>query len=102
MGRLLRLNWVTYSLQFHTAALREWHKLGQTVQKQFKAKLAQRLAMPRVEGDRLRGAKDRYKIKLRSSGYRLVYEVHDQILVVSVNAVGKRDRSHVYRQASKR
>jgi mRNA interferase RelE/StbE len=92
---------MTYSLQFHTAALREWRKLGHTVRDRFKAKLAERLDMPRVEGDRLHGAKDRYKIKLRSSGYRLVYEVHDTVLVVSVIAVGKRDRSQVYWQATK-
>ena len=99
---MCRLICVTYSLQFHTAALREWRKLGHTVQDQFKAKLAERLQMPRVEGDRLHVAKDRYKIKLRSSGYRLVYEVQDRVLVVSVIAIGKRDRSMVYRQAAKR
>jgi len=40
-----------------------------------------------------------YKIKLRASGYRLVYEVIDQEICVMVIAVGKRDKSEVYRQA---
>jgi len=38
---------------------------------------------------------DCYKIKLRSAGYRLVYQVRDGELVVSVIAVGKRERNHV-------
>ena len=45
---------------------------------------------------------DCYKIKLKSSGYRLVYEVVDERVVVSVVAVGKRERSEVYERARKR
>ncbi|AZD23027.1 mRNA interferase RelE [Pseudomonas chlororaphis subsp. aurantiaca] len=43
-----------------------------------------------------------YKIKLRTAGYRLVYRVVDEVLVVTVIAVGKRERGSVYQQASKR
>lgn len=50
----------------------------------------------------LNGSANRYKIKLRSVGYRLVYEVRDAELVVSVVAVGKRERNAVYRDAAKR
>jgi mRNA interferase RelE/StbE len=46
--------------------------------------------------------KDCYKIKLRSAGYRLVYQVRDSELVVSVIAVGKRERHAVYKAAVKR
>jgi mRNA interferase RelE/StbE len=42
------------------------------------------------------------KIKLRSSGYRLVYQVHDKVLVVTVIAVGKRDKGLAYLVAKKR
>jgi mRNA interferase RelE/StbE len=45
---------------------------------------------------------DCYKIKLKSSGYRLVYQVFDERVVVSVVAVGKRERSDVYDRAKKR
>ena len=51
---------------------------------------------------RKNGMKDCYKIKLRSAGYRLVYEVRDQEVVVSVVAVGKRERNEVYKIAIKR
>ena len=45
---------------------------------------------------------DRYKIKLRATGYRLVYQVFDARVVVVVVAVGKREDSAVYRKAGKR
>ncbi len=93
---------MTYSLEFHVAALKEWNGLGATIRAQFKAKLAERLENPRKPKDKLHGAKDRYKIKLRQAGYRLVYEVVDQKLVVSVIAIGKRDKSTVYSKAAKR
>jgi len=50
----------------------------------------------------LSGHPDRYKIKLRSIGYRLVYEVLDGRLVVLVVAVGKRDKNAVYKAAEGR
>jgi mRNA-degrading endonuclease RelE of RelBE toxin-antitoxin system len=50
----------------------------------FKKKLAERLLHPRVPASRLSGHQDRYKIKLRSAGYRLVYEVRDRELIVVV------------------
>ncbi|MBK6584065.1 MAG: type II toxin-antitoxin system RelE/ParE family toxin [Gammaproteobacteria bacterium] len=56
---------------------------------------------PRVPAARLAGQRDRYKIKLRSAGYRLVYEVRDQELVVVI-AVGKRERQAVYKAAARR
>ena len=91
-----------YELSFHPDALAEWRKLDATVSEQFKKKLAGRLQRPRVPAARLAGHKDRYKIKLRSVGYRLVYEVRDAVLVVIVVAVGKRERNAVYRVAAKR
>lgn len=57
---------------------------------------------PRVEANRLHGFPDCYKIKLRSSGYRLVYQVIDQEVVVFVIAVDKRERDQVYRKAAER
>ncbi len=50
----------------------------------------------------MHGTKDRYKIKLRNAGYRLVYEVRDKQLIVLVVAVGKRERNDVYKMAERR
>ena len=93
---------MNYKLSFHPDALAEWRKLDATVSEQFKKKLAERLQHPHVPAARLAGHRDRYKIKLRSVGYRLVYEVRDNVLLVIVVAVGKRERNAVYRVAARR
>lgn len=93
---------MSYELAFREEALKEWRKLGSNVREQFKKKLAERLEYPRVENNRLSGSKDRYKIKLRQAGFRLVYEVQDDVITVVVVAVGKRERNLVYKQAAKR
>ena len=43
-----------------------------------------------------------YKIKLRASGVRLVYEVIDNRLIFLVLGVGRRDENAVYIAAQKR
>ena len=93
---------MTYKLAFKESALKEWKKLGDTVRVQFKRKLEERLEKPRVPASALHGAKDLYKIKLRASGYRLVYQVEDRILTVMVIAAGKRDKNAVYEIALSR
>lgn len=91
-----------YRLVFKTAAKKEWDKLDSAVREQFKKKLAKCLENPRIASARLCGMPDCYKIKLRSVGYRLVYQVRDATLVVAVIAVGKRDRRAVYQSALRR
>jgi mRNA interferase RelE/StbE len=93
---------MSYDLAFLPSALKEWKKLGSTVRDQFKARLVERLENPRVPPAALHGLPDHYKIKLRSASYRLVYRVDDQIVTVTVVAVGKRERSEVYRTANRR
>ena len=93
---------MTCRLVFKAVAKKEWDKLDSTIREQFKKKLVERIESPRVESSRLNGMQDCYKIKLRSAGYRLVYQVRDEELVVSVVAVGKRERNHVYKAAIKR
>ncbi|MFT5452584.1 MAG: mRNA interferase RelE/StbE [Enterobacterales bacterium] len=93
---------MTYKLEFLTEALKEWKSLDSTTKKQFKKKLAERLDNPLVPSAKLLGAKNRYKIKLRAAGYRLIYEVLNDEVVVVVIAVGKRERNRVYKIAAKR
>ena len=93
---------MSYELHFLPAALKEWRRLDAPLQAQFKKKLAERLERPHVPQDRLRGLQNTYKIKLRASGYRLVYEVQDEQVTVLVIAVGRRDKSRVYDDARKR
>lgn len=93
---------MSYRLKFLPAALKEWDKLGAPIKSQFKKKLAARLENPRVPADKLRGYDSVYKIKLRSAGYRLAYEVVDDHLLVYVLAVGKRDKNKVYASLKQR
>ncbi|ODV13344.1 MAG: addiction module toxin RelE [Thiobacillus sp. SCN 64-317] len=93
---------MTYELLFHPAALDEWGKLDKPVREQFKKKLTECLHHPHVPGSKLSGQKNRYKIKLRSMGYRLVYDVVDTQLIVTVVVVGKRERNAVYKAAASR
>lgn len=93
---------MSYNLEFDPRALKEWRKLGEDVRLQFKKKLEQVLQHPRNDKNRLRELPDCYKIKLRASGYRLVYQVRDQTITVFVVAVGKRERSAAYDAADKR
>ena len=91
-----------YELEFKKSALKEWKKLGATVQAQFKKKLAEVIENPHIQSAKLSGANELYKIKLRQAGYRLVYEVNDNTITVTVISVGKRDRGKVYQVAMKR
>ena len=93
---------MSYDLEFVESALKEWRKLSSAIRGQLKTKLAERLENPRVPSARLHGLPDCYKIKLRTVGYRLVYQVHDKRVVVTVIAVGRRDKGLVYLSAKKR
>ena len=82
--------------------LKEWRRLDSVTRAQFKTKLEERLQNPKIPSARLHGVKERYKIKLRNAGYRLVYQVRDRELLVLVVAVGKRERNEVYKAAKRR
>jgi len=88
-----------YELAFLEPALKEWQERDRNIRDQFKKQLAERLGNRHAE---LSGAANRYKIKLRSIGYRLVYEVRDEQLVVIAVAIGKRERNAVYKTAGNR
>lgn len=93
---------MTYTVKFREDALKEWHKLDNTIQQQFAKKLKKCCENPHIPSEKLRGIKDCYKIKLRASGFRLVYQVIDNQLIIAIVAVGKRERSDVYALASER
>lgn len=93
---------MTYKLKFLPTALKEWKKLDNSIQAQFKKKLSERLENPHVIKDQLHGFKNHYKIKLKSFGYRLVYETMDKEVLIMVIAVGKREKNQVYQKAHQR
>jgi mRNA interferase RelE/StbE len=91
---------MTFRLKFLPSALKEWRKMDADLRGAFKKKLVERLAMPEVPSARLRNHPDCYKIKLRAAGWRLVYRVIGDEVVVVVIAVGRRDR--IYRLLDRR
>ena len=93
---------MTYNLEFKPKALKEWSKLGSTIKEQFKNKIKERLENPRVEKDKLSGYENVYKIKLRTVGYRLAYEVKDEEIIVLVLAVGKKENDKIYKNLKDR
>ena len=82
---------MSYKLAFRVSAKKEWDKLDASVREPFKKKLLERLEQPRVPSAALYGMQDCYKIKLRRIGFRLIYEVSDSTITVTVVAVGRRD-----------
>lgn len=93
---------MTYKLQFDPRALKEWNKLGHTIKEALRKKLKEVLKSPHVEKSKLTGLPACYKIKLKADGYRLVYQVQDQALVVLVIAIGKREKDAAYKNAQNR
>ena len=92
----------TYNLDFFKDAKKEWDRLDKSVRTQFRKKLTQRLANPHVPSARLSGMANCYKIKLRSAGYRLIYQVEDETITVVVVAIGRRERNEAYERAARR
>ena len=93
---------MTYKVKFRESALKEWNRLDKALQQQFAKKLKKFCENPHIPAAKLRGMSGCYKIKLRASGFRLVYEVIDDCLVIAVVAVGKRERGSVYQLSSER
>jgi mRNA interferase RelE/StbE len=90
---------MTYKLDFLEEALAEWNKLNPSIKQPLKKKLIKVLENPRIPKNKLSGHPNRYKIKLRSIGYRLVYEVVDGVVVIVI-AVGRRENNAVYDDAN--
>ena len=92
-----------YRLQFVPSAWAEWQALDGSIKETLRKLLKKRLDNPHVPGGQLHGAlAGHYKIKLRKQGYRLVYGVQDDVLIVMVMAVDKREDSAVYESATAR
>jgi mRNA interferase RelE/StbE len=91
------------TLKFVPDAWREWQALDGSIKQLLKPLLTKRLQPPHVPGSLLhRELAGCYKIKLLKHGYRLVYLVEDDVLVVLVLSVGKREDSEAYMTAAKR
>lgn len=82
---------MTYELEFEKNALKKFEKLNPQIANQFLDKLEKVLQNPKIPKNKLSGSIDLYKIKLKAAGYRLVYQVKDETVVVLVLDVDRRD-----------
>lgn len=83
---------MTYELNFTPSAKKEWDKLDNSVKQMFKKALAKRLINPIVPVSKLRDLPiDCYKIKLRTIGYRLVYTIENNKLILLILTINRRD-----------
>ena len=89
-----------YRLKFVPSAWAEWRAPDGFVKEPLRKLLRKRLDQPHVPGGALQGElAGYYKIKLREQGIRLVYGVEDDVLVVMVMAIDRREDSVVCRLA---
>jgi mRNA interferase RelE/StbE len=85
-----------YRIEFRPAAERSFLKLSHSVRNRLQPHIEGLATEPRPHGARkLAGTKDRWRIRV--GDYRVVYEIHDEVLIVLVLAAGH--RSDVYRRS---
>jgi mRNA interferase RelE/StbE len=90
-----------FRIQFIKESAKDWDKLDNSVKLELKKNLQPLLQNPIVESSRLKGdLSDCYRIRAPKSGYRLIYKVENEALVILVIAVGKREDEEVYRSAA--
>lgn len=89
-----------YRLSFVPSAWKEWQALDGSIREPLRKLLKKRLDNPHLPGSALHGdLEGYYKIKLLKQGARLVYAVEDEVLVVMVMAIDRREDNLIYRSA---
>ena len=80
---------MTYRVEIATAAVRQLRKLDRPAQRRVQAAIELLATEPRPNGARkLVGGNG--ELRVRTGDYRIVYEIHDNVLLVLVIAVGHR------------
>lgn len=90
---------MSYEIKFKEKALTAFNKLDDNIKLSFLNKLDELKSNPKIPKNKLRGKhlKDCYKIKLKTVGYRLIYQVKDSELIILVLKVGKRENNDIYK-----
>ncbi|MBU0515570.1 MAG: type II toxin-antitoxin system RelE/ParE family toxin [Proteobacteria bacterium] len=87
-----------YRIELRPAAFRELAKLEAAVKERIAAKIESLSKTPRPRGvEKLQGQKNRYRV--RTGDYRIIYEVHDDILLILVVRIGH--RQDVYKKVGR-
>lgn len=86
---------MTYQIDLAPAAIRQLRKLDPVARRRVQAAIELLAAEPRpAAAKKLVGGAGEWRV--RTGDYRIVYEIHDQVLVVLVLALGH--RRDVYRR----
>lgn len=92
-----------YKIRVHEDFKEELDKLAHAIKIKLKKKLEKVVLNPHIPKNRLSGElHDCYKIKLKSDGVRLIYQVNDDEIYILLLTVGKRADNEVYDAAKKR
>jgi mRNA interferase RelE/StbE len=89
-----------YRLKFTPAALRELEKLDSFIRRKVFSDIVKLAGDPRPPGVQMLESKDKlYRLHIGpGKNFRVVYEIHDAVLLVLVVRIG--DRKEVYRRIS--
>ena len=80
---------MTYRVEIASAAVRQLRKLDRAAQRRVQAAIELLAVEPRPSGaKKLVGGGGEWRV--RTGDYRIVYEIHDNVLLVLVVAVGHR------------
>jgi mRNA interferase RelE/StbE len=86
---------VRYEVRFSPHANREFKKLPKSVKEEIDLVIKSLAEDPRLYGYR-KLHRWEYKYRVRVGDYRVIYEIHDGVLLVLVVSVG--DRADIYRR----
>ena len=80
---------MTHRIEVASAALRQLRKLDPTARRRVQAAMELLAGQPRPSGaKKLVGGEGEWRV--RTADYRIVYEIHDNLLLVLVVAIGHR------------
>lgn len=86
-----------YKVEFTKGARKLFRKLSQELQDRIQSKIDDLAIQPRPDGvKKLQGEEHSYRIRVGE--YRIVYEIYDDILLVSIVRVGHRNK--IYKDES--
>lgn len=86
---------MSYEVEFSKGALKQFNKLSPELQERIQTKIDELAENPRPDGvAKLKNGDNRYRVKV--SNYRILYNISDDILLVTVVRVGH--RREVYRE----
>jgi mRNA interferase RelE/StbE len=80
---------MTYRIDVAPAAVRQLHKLDPQARRRVQAAVELLAGNPRPAGAKML-SRGEGEWRVRTGDYRVVYQIHDQVLVVLVVAVGHR------------